>query len=122
MYLTVSDMTSTRMHDAPQPVTCIYLWGNINLRNRYPFSPVMGGPNLEIFKFTLYLVVPLAALIHFGSPEWYRTKVVPVSIVADSVSVFVFTFLQYRDKLFHVDRGSLVFSLAFKDLYIFLII
>ena len=38
----------------------------------------MGGPNLEIFKFTLYLVVPLAALIHFGDPEWYRTKVVPV--------------------------------------------
>ncbi|KAF8803529.1 hypothetical protein BYT27DRAFT_7144825 [Phlegmacium glaucopus] len=43
----------------------------------------MGGPNLEIFKFTLYLFVPLAALIHFGDPEWYRTTVVP-----------------YRDKLF----------------------
>jgi len=50
----------------------------------------MGGPNLEIFKFTLYLFVPLAALIHFGNPEWYRTKVVP-----------------YRDKLFHANRGNL---------------
>jgi len=50
----------------------------------------MGGPNLEIFKFTLYLVVPLAALIHFGDPEWYRTKVVP-----------------YRDKLFPADRANL---------------
>ena len=52
----------------------------------------MGGPNLEIFKFTLYLFVPIAALIHFGNPEWYRTKVVPVGIVVDSVFVFVFTF------------------------------
>ncbi|KAF8892648.1 hypothetical protein BD779DRAFT_1670314 [Infundibulicybe gibba] len=43
----------------------------------------MGGPNLEVFKFTLYLFVPIAALVHFGDPEWYRTHVVP-----------------YRDKLF----------------------
>ena len=55
----------------------------------------MGGPNLEIFKFTLYLFVPIAALIHFGNPEWYRTKVVPVGIVAYSVSVFVFTFFAF---------------------------
>ena len=80
----------------------------------------MGGPNLEIFKFTLYLVVPLAALIHFGSPEWYRTKVVPVGIVAESVSVFVFTFLQYRDKLFHTDRGSLVFFFPCLQRFIYL--
>ena len=38
----------------------------------------MGGPNLEIFKFSIYLFVPLVALIHFGNPEWYREKVVPV--------------------------------------------
>lgn len=37
----------------------------------------MGGPNLEIFKFSLYLFVPIAALVHFGDPEWYRTTVVP---------------------------------------------
>ncbi|KAF8201476.1 hypothetical protein BJ912DRAFT_945470 [Pholiota molesta] len=43
----------------------------------------MGGPNLEIFKFSIYLFVPIAALIHFGDPEWYRSTVVP-----------------YRDKLF----------------------
>jgi protein PET100, fungi type len=39
----------------------------------------MGGPNLEIFKFSLYLFVPIAALIHFGDPDWYRNTVVPVS-------------------------------------------
>jgi protein PET100, fungi type len=38
----------------------------------------MGGPGLEIFKFSLYLFVPIAALVHFGSPEWYRTYVIPV--------------------------------------------
>ncbi|KXN82539.1 hypothetical protein AN958_02390 [Leucoagaricus sp. SymC.cos] len=43
----------------------------------------MGGPNLEVFKFTLYLFVPIAALVHFGDPEWYRKHVVP-----------------YRDRLF----------------------
>lgn len=43
----------------------------------------MGGPNLEIFKFSLYLFVPIAALVHFGDPEWYRRHVVP-----------------YRDRLF----------------------
>ncbi|KJA27369.1 hypothetical protein HYPSUDRAFT_930243 [Hypholoma sublateritium FD-334 SS-4] len=43
----------------------------------------MGGPNLEIFKFSIYLFVPIAALIHFGDPEWYKSTVIP-----------------YRDKLF----------------------
>ncbi|EAU88117.1 hypothetical protein CC1G_03789 [Coprinopsis cinerea okayama7 len=37
----------------------------------------MGGPNLEIFKFSLYLFVPIAALVHFGDPDWYREHVVP---------------------------------------------
>ncbi|KAG7097365.1 hypothetical protein E1B28_004715 [Marasmius oreades] len=43
----------------------------------------MGGPNLEIFKFSLYLFVPIFALVKFGDPEWYRTTVLP-----------------YRDQLF----------------------
>ncbi|KAG6909449.1 hypothetical protein DXG01_000434 [Tephrocybe rancida] len=43
----------------------------------------MGGANLEVFKFSLYLFVPIAALVHFGDPDWYREHVVP-----------------YRDKLF----------------------
>lgn len=38
----------------------------------------MGGPNLEVFKFSLYLFVPIFALVHFGDPEWYRQHVVPV--------------------------------------------
>ncbi|PPQ89113.1 hypothetical protein CVT25_006485 [Psilocybe cyanescens] len=50
----------------------------------------MGGPNLEIFKFSLYLFVPIAALVHFGDPDWYRAVVVP-----------------YRDKLFpSLDRTN----------------
>ncbi|TEB36133.1 hypothetical protein FA13DRAFT_1787617 [Coprinellus micaceus] len=43
----------------------------------------MAGPNLEVFKFSLYLFVPIAALVHFGDPQWYRDHVVP-----------------YRDRLF----------------------
>ncbi|KAJ7581118.1 hypothetical protein C8J56DRAFT_257500 [Mycena floridula] len=38
----------------------------------------MGGPYLEVFKFSLYLLVPIGALVHFGDPEWYRQHVIPV--------------------------------------------
>ncbi|KZP20820.1 hypothetical protein FIBSPDRAFT_826528 [Athelia psychrophila] len=37
----------------------------------------MGGPNLEVAKFGLYLFVPVFALLHFGDPEWYRANVLP---------------------------------------------
>ncbi|KII88751.1 hypothetical protein PLICRDRAFT_141287 [Plicaturopsis crispa FD-325 SS-3] len=37
----------------------------------------MGGPNLEIFKFGLYLFVPVFALVHFGDPQWYHDNVLP---------------------------------------------
>jgi protein PET100, fungi type len=39
----------------------------------------MGGPNLEVFKFGLYLFVPVFALLHFGDPNWYHNHVLPVS-------------------------------------------
>lgn len=39
----------------------------------------MGGPNLEVFKFGLYLFVPVVALLHFGDPAWYHNHVLPVS-------------------------------------------
>ncbi|KAF5364942.1 hypothetical protein D9758_008080 [Tetrapyrgos nigripes] len=38
----------------------------------------MGGANLEIFKFSLYLFVPIMALVHFGDPDWYKNNVVPM--------------------------------------------
>ena len=38
----------------------------------------MGGPNLEVFKFGLYLFVPVLALLHFGDPQWYHDNVLPV--------------------------------------------
>lgn len=60
----------------------------------------MGGPNLEIFKFSLYLFVPIFALVHFGDPAWYRAHVVPVSFACDVALVFVDISLKYRDKLF----------------------
>jgi hypothetical protein len=50
----------------------------ILLARRLQLAFNMGGPNLEIFKFSIYLFVPIAALVHFGDPEWYRTTVVPV--------------------------------------------
>ncbi|KAG5353352.1 hypothetical protein C0989_007796 [Termitomyces sp. Mn162] len=45
----------------------------------------MGGANLEVFKFSLYLFVPIAALVHFGDPDWYRQHVVPVSPMTPGV-------------------------------------
>lgn len=40
----------------------------------------MGG-HLEVFKFSLYLIVPIGALLHFGSPDWYRNHVLPVCVL-----------------------------------------
>ncbi|KAF8136269.1 hypothetical protein EV363DRAFT_1210969 [Boletus edulis] len=37
----------------------------------------MGSPNLEVFKFGLYLFVPVFALLHFGDPQWYHDNVLP---------------------------------------------
>ncbi|KAI6036661.1 hypothetical protein BKA83DRAFT_4166143 [Pisolithus microcarpus] len=37
----------------------------------------MGGPNLEVFKFGLYLFVPVMALLHFGDPQVYKEQLFP---------------------------------------------
>jgi hypothetical protein len=47
----------------------------------FVYIVAMGGPSLEVFKFSLYLFVPVVALLHFQDPEWYRTHVVPVNTV-----------------------------------------
>ncbi|PWN21022.1 hypothetical protein BCV69DRAFT_259242 [Microstroma glucosiphilum] len=38
----------------------------------------MAGPNLEVFKFGLYLFFPLAVMIHYGDPDWYKKNVLPL--------------------------------------------
>lgn len=45
----------------------------------------MGGPNLEVFKFSLYLFFPLATLVHYSNPRWYQEHVVPVRALGCSV-------------------------------------
>lgn len=47
----------------------------------------MAGPLLEVFRFALYLSLPLGAMIHYGKPEWYTRNVLPVSIMGLSTSV-----------------------------------
>ncbi|EJD05668.1 uncharacterized protein FOMMEDRAFT_79116 [Fomitiporia mediterranea MF3/22] len=37
----------------------------------------MAGPALEFFRFALYLAMPLAAMVHYGKPEWYTQNVLP---------------------------------------------
>ena len=38
----------------------------------------MGGPNLEVFKFSVYVFFPVVMLFHFGNPDWYAKNVLPV--------------------------------------------
>ncbi|PWN98118.1 hypothetical protein FA09DRAFT_329748 [Tilletiopsis washingtonensis] len=38
----------------------------------------MAGPNVELFKFGLYLFFPLAIMIHVGDPDWYERHVRPI--------------------------------------------
>jgi protein PET100, fungi type len=38
----------------------------------------MAGPNLELFKFSIYLFFPLAIMVHYGDPQWYHDNVLPI--------------------------------------------
>lgn len=51
----------------------------------------MAGPNLELFKFSLYLFFPLAIMIHYGDPQWYHDNVLPIRdrFWPDSDSLYV---------------------------------
>ncbi|KAI0078164.1 hypothetical protein K474DRAFT_1642024 [Panus rudis PR-1116 ss-1] len=35
------------------------------------------GGNLEVFKFSIYVFFPVALMIHFGDPDWYKQHVLP---------------------------------------------
>ncbi|KAH9901161.1 hypothetical protein C8Q73DRAFT_676938 [Cubamyces lactineus] len=37
----------------------------------------MGGPNLEVFKFAVYVFFPVVMLVHYGNPDWYAKNVLP---------------------------------------------
>jgi len=45
-------------------------------------ATAMAGPNLEAFKFGLYVFFPVIMLLKYGDSEWYQNNVVPVSIPA----------------------------------------
>lgn len=38
----------------------------------------MAGPNLEVFKFAVYVFFPVAMMLHFGDPDWYKKHVLSV--------------------------------------------
>ncbi|KAK4053189.1 hypothetical protein OIV83_001924 [Microbotryomycetes sp. JL201] len=38
----------------------------------------MAPAQLELFKFALYVFVPIAAMIHYGDPDWYERHVGPL--------------------------------------------
>jgi len=38
----------------------------------------MAGPNLELFKFGLYVFFPVGVMFYFGNPDWYQKHVVPL--------------------------------------------
>ncbi|KAI9463389.1 hypothetical protein F5148DRAFT_197574 [Russula earlei] len=37
----------------------------------------MAGPNLEVFKFAVYVFFPVLVFLRYGDPEWYRSNVIP---------------------------------------------
>jgi protein PET100 len=64
----------------------------------------MGGPNLEVFKFGLYLFVPVFTLLHFGDPDWYHNHVLPVGFGLSCPKCRLMHYriyvIQYQEKLF----------------------
>ncbi|KAG8856575.1 hypothetical protein FRB96_006335 [Tulasnella sp. 330] len=37
----------------------------------------MAGPNLELFKFGIYVFFPVAIMLHYGNPDWYIENILP---------------------------------------------
>lgn len=37
----------------------------------------MAGPNLELFKFGIYLFFPIGMMYYYGNPEWWFDHVLP---------------------------------------------
>lgn len=61
----------------------------------------MAGPGLELFKFALYLTLPIATMVHYGKPEWYTRNVLPVSVPRSAFEKLAQLFrMQYKDKIF----------------------
>ncbi|SHO77519.1 Uncharacterized protein MSYG_1859 [Malassezia sympodialis ATCC 42132] len=38
----------------------------------------MAGPNMEVFRFGLYLLFPLGFMLYFGDPSFYEKHVLPL--------------------------------------------
>ncbi|GAA6012400.1 hypothetical protein JCM10207_007074 [Rhodosporidiobolus poonsookiae] len=38
----------------------------------------MAPAQLELFKFTLYVFCPVAAMLHYGDPDWYERWIAPL--------------------------------------------
>jgi|SRR6267142_220683 len=65
----------------------------------------MAGPNLEVFKFAVYVFFPVLVFLHYGDPEWYQSNVIPVGhlYLARSLARRVTTidpFVQYKERIF----------------------
>ncbi|MBW0491894.1 hypothetical protein O181_031609 [Austropuccinia psidii MF-1] len=37
----------------------------------------MAGPNLELFKFGVYVFFPILVMVHYGDLDWYEKYVLP---------------------------------------------
>jgi hypothetical protein len=64
------DVGSQKLSTKQAPILCLLLFP--------PFHD-MAGPNLEVFKFGLYVFFPVAMMVHYGNPVWYQKHVIPVS-------------------------------------------
>ncbi|CAD6572492.1 MAG: hypothetical protein CYPHOPRED_004851 [Cyphobasidiales sp. Tagirdzhanova-0007] len=38
----------------------------------------MAGPNLELFRFGMYVFFPILIMAHYGDPEWYNRHIYPL--------------------------------------------
>ena len=63
----------------------------------------MAGPNLEVFKFAVYVFFPVLVFLHYGDPEWYQTNVMPVGTsnqLCRACRITINPSLQYKERLF----------------------
>uniref|UniRef100_U9TD22 Uncharacterized protein n=1 Tax=Rhizophagus irregularis (strain DAOM 181602 / DAOM 197198 / MUCL 43194) TaxID=747089 RepID=U9TD22_RHIID len=53
----------------------------------------MGGANLELFKFSVYIFFPIATMYYFGAPEFYDSHVKQIKFWPEKTNVIYFIFL-----------------------------
>lgn len=78
----------------------------------------MGGPNLEVFKFSVYVFFPVVMLLYYGNPDWYAKNVLPVrsSNITSMAIPNAYALSSTRTESSHLNTGSSQYAFSPSEL------